>query len=237
MNKILRCPEDKAIIDSIMAKVESTEIMNPCATHDFVRKACEHAKKYHYGFIVPFRQYLPDVIENLKGTSIKIVEGFSDMPLQGERMHTFETGLQMGVSELDFIGRLSLFFEGRYDEFQDEIRETVDMANKYGAPVKVIIETGFLTDKEKILISRLALEAGATFIKCCLGVGLRKGRGTIHDILLLKETFGDGIKIKASGGIASLEDAYAMIRAGADRVAMRAMLAGQLESIGYDPDQ
>ena len=137
----------------------------------------------------------------------------------------------MGCCEVDIVGQQALFLDKKYDEYQKDISETVALANKYNAPLKVIIETGFLTDAEKILMSRLSLEAGATFIKTCMG--MRGGRCTVHDILLLKNAFGDGIKIKASGGVASLEDAYMMIQAGADRVAIRGLAADQLKEINY----
>jgi len=89
-----------------------------------------------------------------------------------------------------------------------------------------------LTDEEKILASRLSLEAGATFIKTNLG--MRPGRANLHDLLLLKDTFGDNIKLKASGSVASLEDAWAMWNAGAERFAMRENLVNQLREIGYN---
>ncbi len=236
MNRLFHCPGDQDRIAEILERVESTAILNPRATHRDIRKACEDAINYGYGYLVPFRQYLPEVMEYLKGSPVKVVEGFSDMPLQSERLHTYETGLKMGCCELDMVGRMSLFFDKKYKEFQKDCREVVELANGYHAPVKVIIETGFLTDPEKILAAELALEAGASFIKLCVGMGQRRGRGTIHDVLLLKEAFGSRIRIKASSAIASLEDADAMIRAGADRVAVRSILAEQLQDIGYCPE-
>lgn len=233
MNKVLRYPEDKEIIAQILSRVESTAVLNPRLTHADIKKACDDAVKYGYGFVVPFRQYLPEVIQNLKGSDVKIVEGFSDMPLQSERLYMYESGLQMGCSELDMVGRISLYFNKQYDLFQKEVSEVAELGRKYNAPIKVIIETGFLTDEQKVHIAGLALDAGATFIKLCVGMGPRKGRGTVHDVLLLKDAYGDRIKIKASGALASLEDAYAMMRAGADRMAVRSVLANQLDAIGY----
>lgn len=233
MNKILRCPDDNAIIAEILSRVESTAILNPRCTHADVKKACGDAVKYGYGFIVPFRQYLAEAKEYLNGSDVKMVEGYSDMPLQAERLYTYESGLKMGCCELDMVGRISLYFNKQYDLFQKEVCEVAELGKKYNAPIKVIIETGFLTDEQKVHIAGLALDAGATFIKLCVGMGPRKGRGTVHDVLLLKDAYGDRIKIKASGALASLEDAYAMMRAGADRMAVRSVLAGQLEAIGY----
>lgn len=233
MNKLLRCPDDNALIAETLSKVESTALLNPRCTHADVKKGCEDAVKYGYGFVVPFRQYLPEVAEYLKGSDVKMVEGYSDMPLQSERLHTYETGLKMGCCELDMVGRISLYFNKQYDLFQKEISEVAELGRKYNAPIKIIIETAFLTDEQKVHIAGLALDAGATFIKLCVGLGPRKGRGTVHDVLLLKDAYGDRIRIKASGALASLEDAYAMMRAGAERMAVRSVLGSQLEAIGY----
>jgi len=233
MNKVLHSPEDNELIAELLKKVESTAALNPQRNHAGIKKACDDCVRFGIGYLVPFRQYLPECIEYLKGSDVKIVEGFSDMPLASERLYTYESGLKMGVSELDMVSRMSLYFDGNYDLFQKEINDVVTLANRYGAPVKTIIETGFLTDEQKVHIAGLCLDAGATFIKLCVGMGQRKGRGTVHDVLLLKDAYGDRIKIKASGNLASLEDAYAMVRAGADRIAVQGVLADQLDAIGY----
>ena len=235
MGKLLHAPQDDAIIAEILKRVESTAILNPRCTHETIKKVCEDAVYYGVGFMVPFHQYFPEVKKYLAGTDVKIVQGFSDMPLQSVRLFSYEEGLKEGVDELDMVGRIALYFDHKYDAFQKEIAEVVALAAKYGShiPVKVIIETGFLTDDQKIEIAGLALDAGATFIKLCVGMGPRKGRGTIHDVALLKDAYGDRIKIKASGALASLEDSYAMMQAGADRMAVRGVLFDQLRKIGY----
>jgi deoxyribose-phosphate aldolase len=77
------------------------------------------------------------------------------------------------------------------------------------------------------------MDSGADFVKTCTGYG--PGRATVHDIGLIKETVGDRIGIKASGGVASIEDGVAMMRAGATVVAMRRFLVEQLESLQWRP--
>ena len=105
------------------------------------------------------------------------------------------------------------------------------MARPFHVPFKVIIEIGVLTEAEKVTAAKLVLDSGANFIKTCTGFG--PGRATLHDIGLIKETVGEGIGIKASGGVASIEDGVALMRAGATVVAMRRFLVEQLEGLDW----
>ncbi len=79
-------------------------------------------------------------------------------------------------------------------------------------PFKVIIEVGALTDEEIVTAAKLVADSGANFVKTCTGFG--PGRATIHNVSLIKATVGDQIGIKASGGVASIEDGVALMRAG-----------------------
>ena len=232
--KLFKCPQDNDKIAKVMECIEYTALLVPNATDEQIKAACDEAIRYKMGHFVPFQAYYSQVFEYLKGTDVKMVQGSSDTHSMACRYEAIKEGLDAGCCEVDILSKLDLFFDKKYDEFQADIHQVVELAAKYNADCKLIIETGFLTDEEKILISRLGLEAGVVFIKTCLG--MRRGRGTLHDVLLLKETFGDGIKIKATGGIASLEDAYAMIQAGADRVAIRGLAGEQLRKLHYTPD-
>lgn len=231
--KLFQCPQDNDKIAKVMECIEYTALLVPNATDEQVRAACDEAIQYKMGHFVPFQSYYSQVFEYLKGSDVKMVQGSSDTHPAACRYAAIQEGLQAGCCEVDILGKLNLFFDRKYDAFQDDIHQIVELAGQYNADCKLIIETGFLTDEEKILISRLGLEAGVVFIKTCLG--MRKGRGTLHDVLLIKEAFGDAVKIKATGGIASLEDAYAMIQAGADRVAIRGLAGEQLRALGYQP--
>lgn len=234
MMNLFSCPRDNDKIAEIMEHIEYTALLSLNSTDEDVKKVCEDAKRFRMARIVPFQTYIRDVMKHLEGSGVKVVQGCCDIYPREQRVKIVEEGLRLGCEEVDIVGQQALFFDKKYDEYQDDIRACVEVANRYNAPLKVIIETGFLTDEEKILMSRLSLEAGATFIKTCMG--MRGGRCTIHDLLLLKDAFGDKIKLKASGSVASLEDAYAMIQAGADRVALRGLVVDQLNRLGYVPE-
>ena len=116
--------------------------------------------------------------------------------------------------------------EGRDAYVRDEIAQIVRAAK--GRCVKVIIETGLLTDEEKVRAVKLACEAGATFVKTC--TGFTEGKATVHDVQLMASHVTGGVKVKASGGIKTYEDAMALIEAGASRLGASsgvAIMAGE----------
>ena len=109
----------------------------------------------------------------------------------------------------------------------------VELAAGYDVQVKLIIEAGYLSDEQKLIAGKIAVDAGAAFIKTCTGFG--PGRATVHDIGLLLSHFGEKVRVKASGGIASLDDAAGFITMGASRSAGRYCIIEQLNAMGYRP--
>ncbi len=105
---------------------------------------------------------------------------------------------------------------GNFDFVRDDIKAVVDTAAKYGAIVKVIIETCLLTDEEKVKACQLSEEAGAAFVKT--STGFSTGGATKEDVALMKSVVGDRLQVKASGGIRDHKTALEMIEAGADRL-------------------
>jgi deoxyribose-phosphate aldolase len=137
----------------------------------------------------------------------------------------FETkeALRLGAKEIDMVLRVDLVKTGEYTRVRDDIRSVVDAAAEVdkSALVKVILETGLLTLEEIARSSRAADEAGAHFIKTCTGfstAGLPAGGATVEHVALMRESAGDHVKIKASGGIRNFEMARSLILAGADRL-------------------
>ena len=119
------------------------------------------------------------------------------------------------------------FLENNYSLVKSDIQAVLEVAKPFGVPFKVIIEVGVLTDPQIISAAKIVEECGADFVKTC--TGFAPGRATIHNISLIKETVGDRIGIKASGGVASIEDGVALMRAGATVVALRRSLVDQLQ--------
>ncbi len=126
-----------------------------------------------------------------------------------------------GCDEFDMVINVGKLKEGRADYVSDEISAVVKAAK--GKTVKVIIETGLLTDEEKALATRLSCESGAHFVKTCSGVSA--GVATVEDITLMKANLSGSVELKASSGIRTYEDAKALIDAGATRLGTSAGIA------------
>ncbi len=113
--------------------------------------------------------------------------------------------------------------EGRYNFMEEDMRAVVQAAAKRSAIVKVILETCLLTDDEVIKACQLAQNAGAAFVKT--STGFSTGGATAHHVKLMKDTVGDALQVKASGGIRDKAKALEMIEAGADRIGASASVA------------
>jgi len=222
-------------IRRLIAAIDYSEALTIVATEDDVRAACDVGKRYGFRAVVAFPQHLGVIADDLKGTNVlaQIPVGF---PCGGQttkvKCTEAEEGLTRGATDLDMVMNIGAFKAGRHDVVANDIGEVVKVAQPFGVPFKVIIEIGALTDEEKTTAAKIVADAGATFVKTCTGFG--PGRATLHDICLLKEAIGDRIGIKASGGVAAIEDGVALMRAGATVVAMRRCLPDQLEAIGYE---
>ena len=125
-----------------------------------------------------------------------------------------EDAIKNGASEIDMVINIGALKDGRYEDVQKDIEGVVAAAN--GKIVKVIIETVLLTDDEKVKASELAKAAGADFVKT--STGFAGGGATPEDVKLMKDTVGDELEVKASGGVRNLEDFHKMLNAGATRI-------------------
>ena len=128
----------------------------------------------------------------------------------------FETrdAIQNGADEVDMVINVGAMKSGDYELVEKDIQAVVDAAN--GTLVKVIIETCYLTDEEKIVACKAAAKAGANFVKTSTGFGT--GGATPADVALMRKSIPDTMKVKASGGVHNYDEAMAVIQAGASRI-------------------
>lgn len=134
--------------------------------------------------------------------------------------------IEDGASEIDMVINVGAVKGGRWDYVRNEIYGLAQICHRSGeAPgiLKVILETCLLTDEEIVEACRICARAGADYVKT--STGFSDGGATVHHVSLMKETVGDELKVKASGGIRTLADAKAMIEAGADRLGCSASVA------------
>jgi deoxyribose-phosphate aldolase len=121
-----------------------------------------------------------------------------------------------GAREIDMVINVGALKSGQIELVREDIAKVSDACHESGALNKVIIEAAMLTDEEKVLASHLAKKAKADYVKTSTGYG--PGGATVHDVLLMRETVGPKLGVKASGGIRTLEAMRDMIAAGATRI-------------------
>ena len=222
-------------IAKLVPAVDYSQVLTITASAADARAACADAKRFGFRAVVAFPQYLGVLVDELKGSGVRaqVPVGF---PCGGTttlvKCTEAEEGLKRGATDLDMVMNLSAFKAGEYQRVADDIAAVMKVARPFGVPFKVIIEIGVLTDEEIVTAAKLVTDSGANFVKTCTGFG--PGRATVHAIRLIREAVGEGLGIKASGGVASLEDGISFMRAGATVVALRHMLVEQLDALGWE---
>src|SRR5574340_105282 len=221
-------------IARLVPVVDYAEALTITAGEQDARAACVAARKYRFRAVVAFPQYLGILVDELQGSGVRAQIPVA-FPCGGTTTRVkcleAEEGLRRGATDLDMVMNIAAFKAGDHSRVAKDICEVMAVARPFQVPFKVIIETGVLTEAEKVTAAKLVLDSGAGFIKTCTGFG--PGRATMHDIALIRETVGPSIGIKASGGVASIEDGVALMRAGATVVAMRRFLVDQMEGLDW----
>ena len=193
--------------------------LNPAASTADIRKLCEEAKKYEFYGVCVHGCYVPLAAEELKDTDIKVITvvGFP-LGMTSPQMKRAEADWAgaYGADEIDMVINIGALKEGRYDYVKDEISQVIAAASAHKNIVKTILETCLLTDEEILTACRLAIEAGAAYVKT--STGFSTSGAAPHDVALIKEAVGDQILIKASGGIRDVLTAKEMLRLGAYRL-------------------
>ncbi|MEJ2650033.1 MAG: deoxyribose-phosphate aldolase [Sedimentisphaerales bacterium] len=200
-----------------VAKLIDHTLLKAFATPDQIDKLCKEAAENHFASVCVNPCNVAQCAKLLAGTDVEVctVIGF---PLGANTSETkaFETkdAIAKGATEVDMVINIGALKAGNIDLVQNDIKAVVDAAN--GVLVKVIIETCYLTDEEKVQACEAATKAGADFVKTSTGFGT--AGATAHDVALMKKSIGPDMEVKAAGGIRTLEDAVNMVEAGATRI-------------------
>jgi deoxyribose-phosphate aldolase len=202
--------------EEIAGMIDHT-ILGAEVTKEAVREKCSEAKEYNFASVCANPDQVALMAEELADSEVKVctVIGFPlGVNATMTKVAEAEIAAAEGADELDMVIKVGALKEGDYELVKNDIKAVVEAAgNKL---VKVIIETCYLTDQEKVKACELAKEAGADFVKTSTGFG--SGGATVEDIALMRKTVGKEMGVKASGGIHNLEEARAMIEAGATRI-------------------
>ena len=196
-------------------------LLSSAATKSDIEKLCKEAKEYGFPAVCVQPARVKDAVSFLEGTNIKTaaVVGFPHGATYTE-IKTAETEkcITDGATEIDMVINVGALKEGNMVLVKDDIKQVAAVC-KNKAELKVIIETGLLTDEEKVTACKLAAEAGADFVKTSTGVLKESAPASIEDVKLMYETVKEfGLSVKASGGIKDAKSATALIEAGASRL-------------------
>lgn len=199
----------------ILRKVDHTQL-KAFATWEDIVKLCDEAVQYNTASVCVPPAYIKR-IHDTYGDKINIctVVGFPlGYSVTEAKAAEIEQALKDGCNEIDMVVNISDVKNGLFDKVEEEIRTLKKVCG--GHILKVIIETCYLTEEEKIAMCRAVTNAGADYIKTSTGFGT--GGATREDVELFKKYIGPDVKIKAAGGVSSLEDLEMFIELGCDRI-------------------
>lgn len=189
------------------------------ATKDDFQKLCDEAREYGFASVAINSWPVATCYGMLKGSSV-LTGAAIGFPLGqmtiAAKVFEAQDAVNNGAQEFDYLLNVGKVKEHDYAYIKDEMTALVAVANKAGIVSKVIFETCYLTNDEIIHVAKIASEVKPGFVKTSTGFGT--GGATVEHVKLMKEHAGEHVQVKASGGIRTLEDALAMIEAGATRL-------------------
>lgn len=192
-------------------------ILKATASSSDVQKLCEEAIEHEFYSVCVNGCYVADAKQLLQGTDVKVaaVVGF---PLgamtTAAKVFEAKEAVENGASEIDMVINVAKLKDGEFDYVENEIRLIKEAIGDN--VLKVIIETCYLTDEEKVKACELSLVAKADFVKTSTGFGT--GGATYEDVKLMKSVVGENAKVKASGGVRDKETAQKYVDLGAERL-------------------
>jgi deoxyribose-phosphate aldolase len=209
-----------------LASVIDHTLLKPEATRDQVKNLCDEAIRYRFACAMVNPVWASTAVRELSGTGVPVgaVIGF---PLGASLVSTLRQEatalIRLGVRELDMVIPIGLLKSGNHVAVGNCVHTVAAIAHDHGALLKVILETSLLTVAEKLRASELAIQAGADFIKT--STGFASGGATAADVALMRGVAGGRCGVKAAGGIRTLAEVKALLKAGANRIGASASVA------------
>ncbi len=212
-----------ALTPKDIASMLDHSTLQPWLTEDDIRHGCEVALKYETASVCARPCDVPILAEMLKGSPVKVctVIGFPHgTNATVIKVAEAELALAQGCEELDMVINIGKLHHGDTEYVESEIRQLADLAHGKGAILKVILETCYLSEDEKVTACRLSEKAGADFVKTSTGYGSAGCK--IEDLELMRRSVSDRVRLKGSGGIRDLDTVLAARAAGASRCGVSA---------------
>ena len=194
-------------------------LLRPTATPVDVARLCREAQLYEFTAVCVFPDHVAIAREALSKGAVKIATVIAfpfGVTLKEVKAAELAATAKLGAVEADFVLNISSIKSGNDALVESEMQYLTDVARQLGVVSKFIIETGYLSDDEKVRLCHIANRVGPDFLKTSTGYG--PSGGTVADVKLMRATLRSEIQIKASGGIRSYADAVSMLEAGASRL-------------------
>ncbi|MGX7111741.1 deoxyribose-phosphate aldolase [Gemella cuniculi] len=192
-------------------------ILKATASKKDIKKLCEEAKEHNFYSVCVNGCYVKDAKKYLAETDVKVaaVVGFP-LGAMTTKTKVFEAkdAIENGAKEIDMVINVAKLQDGEFEYVKDEIGKIKEAIGEN--VLKVIIETCYLTDEQKVKACELSLEAKADFVKTSTGFGT--AGATFEDVKLMKNVVGNNAKVKASGGVKDRQTAEKYIELGAERL-------------------
>lgn len=202
----------------LAAKIDHT-LLKPEATEKDIVRLCHEAVKFRFATVCVNPVFVRTAAKLLYGSGVGVacVIGFPlGATLTEIKVQEIFAAKAHGAKEVDAVINIGAAKSGAWDEVEKDLVRVVEAAHCCNLVIKIIIETSLLTEEEKQQATRLVLKSGADYIKT--STGFAGGGATVDDVKNMKAWSDHKLKVKASGGIRSKEDALAMVEAGADRL-------------------
>ncbi len=194
------------------------------ATEDQIRKLCDEAKEYHFYSVCVNSGYVPLAASLLKGSDVKVcsVVGFPlGAMLTSAKAFETEMAVEAGAQEIDMVINVGWLKSNDWQAVKNDIEAVFNACGD--VPLKVILETCLLSKDEIVKVCNICKEIGVAFVKTSTGFSV--SGATVEDVKLMRETVGDKMGVKASGGIRDRATAEKMVEAGATRLGASAGIA------------
>ncbi len=206
-----------------LAKYLDHTNLKPDATREDIIKTCEEAAKYNTASVCVNSHWIPLVAEQLQNTDVNpiTVVGFPLGETNTEtKVFEAQTAIDDGAEEVDMVLNIGELIGGNTKFVTEDIKAVADAVHEKGKLLKVILETSYLNNDQIVAGSKASETAGADYVKT--STGFSSAGAKLDDVKLMRQTVGDRLGVKASGGIHSKEEALAMIDAGASRLGVSA---------------
>jgi deoxyribose-phosphate aldolase len=209
-----------------IARLIDHTLLKPGAIPKQIEQLCDEARAYQFAAVCVNPIYARLAADRLAGSDVAVccVAAFPlGATTTAAKVYEAQQILSHGGREVDMVISIGALKAGQHAEVADDIAQVAAACHEEDALLKVILETALLTDEEKVTACRLAVSAGADFVKT--STGFSSGGATLEDVRLMRRTVGPHIGVKAAGGIRNYADAVAMVEAGASRIGASAGVA------------